>query len=69
MTENKPQQPALNGWDEAERQQVLHIARNTTPLQRLQWVNDMMVKFQDQLRRQSEIEWARRIKEWNGEKT
>ena len=30
------------GWEEHKKQQILAIARETTPLQRLQWVEEML---------------------------
>ncbi|MCH8273569.1 MAG: hypothetical protein IH851_02120 [Armatimonadetes bacterium] len=30
------------GWEEHKRQQILAIARETTPLHRLQWLEEML---------------------------
>lgn len=40
-----------NGWDEHRRQQIIFIAKNTTPLQRLEWVEEMLELFKDQMPR------------------
>lgn len=34
-------------WAEQEKEPILFIARNTTPTQRLEWLEEMIVLFSD----------------------
>jgi hypothetical protein len=45
MDKNSPQRawPAENPWELHRREQTLFIAKNTTPAQRLEWLEQMLI--------------------------
>jgi hypothetical protein len=46
------------GWDEHRLDQIRWIAQNTTPTQRIQWLEQTMELFRDQILAQRERERA-----------
>ncbi|HLL88339.1 MAG TPA: hypothetical protein VK324_03460 [Tepidisphaeraceae bacterium] len=40
---------SASGWDENRRQQILHLARTTTPAQRLAWLDGLLAALGDRL--------------------
>jgi hypothetical protein len=41
----------LNAWERAEQEQILFIARSTTPAQRMRWLEETLELFRDYLPR------------------
>ncbi len=39
------------GWEEHERERILFIVKNTTPLQRLKWVEAALKLFGDKIKK------------------
>ena len=51
-----------------DSEQALYIARNTTPQERLEWIEEMMDLFAPQLLAQREREQIELLRVWNKDK-
>ncbi len=57
MSLQVPDDLPLDPWQETQRQQFLHTLRHSTPTQRPQWVDQMLIAFNTELRAQKERQW------------